>query len=137
MASLELRRVGLGVGVTALLPDDQAVEGIVLAQDPPGKAQGIDRPTINLLVATTNDELPDGFVMPDLTGMTVGTAQAELTKVGIKSAPPKFVDTPIASVGTGDELPKPPTRLGVVIAQLPVAGFRVDQSTLVKLTVSR
>jgi hypothetical protein len=41
VAALKLRRVGLNVGVTAFLPYGSAAEGTVLAQDPPGHAEGI------------------------------------------------------------------------------------------------
>src|SRR5271166_3951552 len=64
VAALRLRRVGLNVGVTARLPYPSAIEGTVLAQDPPARAQGIAQPNINLLVAATDDDAPDGFVMP-------------------------------------------------------------------------
>ena len=43
-----------------------AAEGTVLAQDPPAHAQGIARPSVNLLVAAASEDEPDGFVMPDL-----------------------------------------------------------------------
>src|ERR1700690_3871596 len=45
VAALELRRVGLEVGVIAQLPWSGAAEGMVLAQDPPAHAQGIARPS--------------------------------------------------------------------------------------------
>jgi beta-lactam-binding protein with PASTA domain len=137
VAELELRRVGLGVGTTARMPYGKAAEGTVLAQDPPAKAQGIARPSINLLVAAPDDEAADGFVMPDLTGLPVVSAQAELTRVGIKTADPRYVDVPVAAVGTGNVPLKPPVIPGVVMAQLPPAGSRVDQSTMVSLTVAK
>src|SRR5580658_11221188 len=68
VAALELRRAGLEVGAAAHLPYGNAAEGTVLAQDPPPHAQGIARPSINLLVAAPDDEAPDGYVMPDLAG---------------------------------------------------------------------
>jgi beta-lactam-binding protein with PASTA domain len=135
VAALELRRVGLEVGVTARLPSS-AAEGTVLAQDPPAHAQGIARPSVNLLVAVHGDDAPDGFVMPDLAGWPVVSAQAELTKVGIQSAT-NFVDAPVTPVGNGDALPKPPVKPGAVLAQWPPAGARVEQSTPVKLTVAK
>ena len=135
VAALELRRVGLEVGVTARLPSG-AVEGTVLAQDPPAHAQGIARPSINLLVAAPGDDAPDGFVMPDLAGWPVVSAQAELNRVGIQSVT-KFVDVPVAPVGNGDAFPKPPVKLGAVTAQWPLAGARVVQSDLVTLTVAK
>jgi beta-lactam-binding protein with PASTA domain len=55
LAALRLRRAGLEVGATARLPYTGAAEGTVLAQDPPAHAQGIAQPSINLLVAATDD----------------------------------------------------------------------------------
>jgi beta-lactam-binding protein with PASTA domain len=137
VAALTMRRVGLEVGATARLPYPKAAEGTVLAQDPPGHAQGIARPSINLLVAAPDDEGPDGFVMPDMVGWPVVTAQAALTRVGIKALPPSFVDVPVAPVGSGDAPPKPPVKPGAVISQSPPAGSRVDQSTVVRLTAAQ
>jgi beta-lactam-binding protein with PASTA domain len=137
VAALNLRRVGLEVGVTARLPYARAAEGTVLAQDPPAHAQGIARPSVNLLVAAPSDDAADGYVMPDLTGLPVVSAQAEMARVGIKSATPRFVMAPIAPIGFGGAAPKPPVRPGAVIAQQPPAGARVDQSTQVKLTVAK
>jgi len=67
----------------------------------------------------------------------VVTAQAELTKVGLKAATPSFVDVHVPPVGNGNALPKPPVKPGSVTAQQPPAGARVDQSALVKLTVAK
>ena len=137
VAALALRRVGLQVGITAYLPYAKAAEGTVLAQDPPAHAQGIAQPSINLLVAAPGDDAPDGFVMPDLSGLPIVTAQAQLAKVGIDSLPPTFVDVPISPIGTGNAPPKPPVKPGSVIAQQPPAGARVDQTAKVKLTVAK
>ena len=137
VAALELRRVGLEVGTTARLPYGNTAEGTVLAQDPPAHAQGIARPSINLLVAVADDEGPDGFVMPDLVGLPLTSAEGALTRVGIKTAPSSFVDVPVAPVGSGSAPPKPPVKPGSVIAQVPAAGLRVDQSTMVRLTAAK
>jgi beta-lactam-binding protein with PASTA domain len=137
VAALELRRVGLGVGTTARLPYGKTPEGMVLAQDPPPHAQGIARPSVNLLVAAPDNDAPDGFVMPDLVGLPVVSAQVALTRVGMKTAPPTFVDVPVAPVGSGDVQPVLPVKLGMVIGQAPLAGLRVDQNTMVKLTVAK
>jgi beta-lactam-binding protein with PASTA domain len=171
-AALNLRRVGLETGKVAHLPWSKSAggasqAGLVLAQDPPAKAQGIERPGINLLVAAEDDTAADGFVMPDLTGLPIVTAQALLTRVGIKSGEPKFVDAPLRPVagasiapavtgtvaGTApnsapgpapapDSRPAPvPIRStalpGVVIAQSPPAGFRVEVGSTVGLTVAK
>lgn len=137
VAALRLRRAGLEVGVTAKLPYNGAAEGTVLAQDPPAHAQGIAQPSVNLLVAAPDDTAPDGFVMPDLTGVPVITAQSMLAKVGIKTATPAFVDVPVPPVGTDAAPPAAQTLPGTVVAQQPVAGARVDQTTEVKLAVAK
>jgi beta-lactam-binding protein with PASTA domain len=136
-AELELRRAGLEVRATAKLPYAGAPEGTVLAQDPPAHAQDIAQPSVSLLVAVANDEAADGYVMPDLVGLPVVTAQSALAKVGIKSASPKYVDVPIGSIGTGSALPVQPVRPGIVTTQTPPAGARVDQDTIVRLTVAK
>jgi beta-lactam-binding protein with PASTA domain len=135
VAALQLRRVGLEVGVTARLPWSAAA-GTVLAQDPPAHAQGIAQPSINLLVAAAGDDAPDGFVMANLIGLPVVSAQRELAGVGIQSTT-TFVDVPIAPVGKEDAAPVLPVKPGAVMAQQPSAGARVEQSVLVKLTVAK
>jgi beta-lactam-binding protein with PASTA domain len=137
VASLTLRRAGLEVGTTAHLPSSQSVPGTVLAQDPPAHAQGIARPSVNLLVAAPDNEAADGFVMPDLTGLPVVTAQAQLAKVGVETAVPKYVVAAAASIGSGDAPSTSPVRPGSVIGQSPSAGSRVFQSAKVTLTVAQ
>ena len=137
VAALKLRRVGLDVGATAQLPYAGAEEGTVLAQDPPAHAQGIAGPSINLLVAAPSEETPDGFVMPDFNGVPIVAAQAILARVGLKRAPPTFVDVHVPDIGGANTPPKAPVAPGSVIAQQPPAGARVDQNTPVKLTVAK
>jgi eukaryotic-like serine/threonine-protein kinase len=153
-AALNLRRVGLETGTVARLP--WAAKGVsagtVLAQDPPARAQGIERPGINLLVAAEDDSTPDGFVMPDLTGLPIVTAQSLLTRVGIKSSEPKFVDVAIppvvgpatsAASGAGSSPGPAPAPVhgsalpGVVLSQSPPAGYRVEVGSTVALSVAK
>lgn len=137
LAALRLRRVGLEVGVTARLPYTGAPEGTVIAQDPPAHAKGIEQPSVNLLVAAPEDETPDGFVMPDVTGLPIVTAQAQLARVGLTSAVPEFVDVPVPPVDAGNAPANPSIPPGSVIAQDPIAGARVDTTQDVKLTVAK
>jgi beta-lactam-binding protein with PASTA domain len=137
VAALKLRRVGLAVGATAELPYGDAPEGTVLAQDPPAHAQGIEGPSINLLVAAPSEESADGFVMPDFIGVPIVTAQAILARVGLQGPPPNFVDVPVPAMGAGPAPPRPPVTPGSVIAQQPVAGARVYLNTPVILTVAK
>ncbi len=157
IAALNLRRVGLEAGTTAHLPWPSAEAGVVLSQDPPPRAQGIERPSINLLVAAADDNTVDGYVMPDLTGLPVVSAQSALTRVGIKFGEPKFVDvkfapvtapagSPIPAIGSGpaaaQSSPAPaPARAsslpGKVVSQQPPPGYRVDVGSTVSLTVAK
>ena len=136
-ASLQLRRAGLEVGEIARIPWSGVEEGTVLAQDPPPHAQGIEQPSVSLLVAAPSGETPDGYAMPDLEGMPIVTAQAVLAKVGIKTQTPVYADVPIAPMNSGNAPPKPPVRPGTVFAQSPPPGARVDLDTMVRLTVAK
>lgn len=136
-AALKLRRLGLSVGATAHLPWSASAEGMVLAQDPPAHAQGIEGPSISLLVAAPSDQLPDGFVMPDFSGVPIVSAQTTLERIGLKLATPIYVDVAVPPVGDGSTPPKPPQAPGSVIAQQPASGARVDTNTEIKLTVAR
>jgi beta-lactam-binding protein with PASTA domain len=137
VAELTLRRAGLEVAPAAHFPTAAVPEGTVLAQDPPAHAQDIAQPTVSLLVAAPDNEAPDGYVMPNLVGLPVLSAQSILTKVGIKSATPEYESVPVAPLGSGNAQPVPPIKPGSVIAQTPAAGTRVDQTTVVKLTAAR
>jgi beta-lactam-binding protein with PASTA domain len=137
LAALELRRAGLDVGTVAHLPLDGSSEGKVLAQDPPAHAQGIERPSVNLLLAAPQDASADGFVMPDFSGVPIVAAQAELTSIGIQSATPTFISVPIPPVGATGAPPAPLTAPGSVIGQQPPAGARVDQATVVHFSVAK
>jgi beta-lactam-binding protein with PASTA domain len=137
IASLELRRAGLEVGAAAHLPNASASQGAVLAQDPPAHAQDIEQPSVSLLVAAPDNETPDGYVMPDLTGVPIVTAQMDLARVGIKTATPAYIDVPVQPVGSGNAQPRLPVRPGSVVAQQPAAGARVDLTTEVSLTVAK
>ncbi len=92
---------------------------------------------MNLLVAAPDDDAPDGYVMPDLTGWPIRERAGGIGQVGIKTAPPSYVDVPVAPVGSGDAPPKLPVKPGSVLTQSPAAGSRVDQNTMVKLTVAK
>jgi beta-lactam-binding protein with PASTA domain len=134
VAELRLRGAGLEVGAIAHLPAASMVEGTVLAQDPPAHALDIAQPAVSLLVAAPNDEKPDGYVMPNLIGMPILSAQIQLSKVGINTLTPLYDAAPVGPIGNGSAPAEPLIRPGSVIAQFPSAGSRVDQSTTVRLT---
>lgn len=137
VAALRLRRAGLEVGTTAKLPFSGAEDGTVLAQDPPAHSHGIAQPSVNILVAAPANSAPDGYVMPDLIGIPVITAQQILTRIGLKVDTPAYADVSVPAVGNGTEPPKPPVAPGSVITQQPIAGARVDETTMIKLTAAK
>lgn len=151
-AALNLRHASLEEGAAAQIPWPAAEPGTILAQDPQAKAQGIERPSVNLLVAAPDDAHADGFVMPDLSGLPILTAQAMLTRVGIKFDPPKFQDVQIPAVSapgpasaspSGTAPPPVPAPIrpsaapGAVVGQSPPAGFKVEVGSTVSLTVAK
>lgn len=137
VAALRLRRAGLEVGVTAKLPFPAAEDGTVLAQDPSAHSHGIAQPSVNILVAAPDDAGPDGYVMPDLIGIPVITAQQLLSKIGLKVDTPTYAD--VNPPGEGNEAApgQPAVAPGSVIAQQPMAGARVDETNLIKLTAAK
>jgi beta-lactam-binding protein with PASTA domain len=74
--------------------------------------------------------------MPDLVGLPIITAQSELIKVGIKAAP-IYVSVSVGPIGSGNAPPVLPIRPGSVTSQSPPAGARVDQATMVRLSVAK
>lgn len=137
VAAMRLRRAGLQVGVTAKLLYNGAEDGSVLAQDPPAHSQGIAQPSVNILVSVPDTAAPDGYVMPDLTGVPIITAQEMLSRMGLKVDTPSYADVFVPAVSAGTEQPKPLIAPGAVIAQQPMAGARVDQATMIRLTAAK
>jgi eukaryotic-like serine/threonine-protein kinase len=137
VAALRLRRAGLQVGVTAKLPWPSAQDNAVLAQDPPAHSHGIAQPSVNILVAAPDNAAPDGYVMPDLTGLPVTAAMGQLTRIGLKVDPPTYIDVNVSPVGPAGTTPVPPIAPGSVITQQPLAGARVDQNTIIKLVAAK
>jgi beta-lactam-binding protein with PASTA domain len=142
-AALNLRRVGLETGAVARLPYPKVASGTVLAQDPPPKAQGIERPSVGLLVAAADDTTTDGFVMPDLVGLPIVSAQAALSRVGLKFGDPHFIDPPtqaippVSASGVTPAPPRPTALPGVVLSQQPPVGYRVEVGATVSLNVAK
>ena len=137
VAALRLRRAGLQVGVTAKLPWAATEDNTVLAQDPPAHSHGIAQPSVNILVAAPANAVPDGYVMPDLSGLPITSAIDQLTRIGLKVDPPTYVDVNIPPIGASGTTPAPPTPPGSVITQQPLAGARVDQNTTIKLVAAK
>jgi beta-lactam-binding protein with PASTA domain len=137
IAAIEVRRAGLQLGFVADLPWPSAQPGMVIAQSPPPNATGIARPSMNLLVAAAAPPaMEHGYVMPSLIGEPFATAALALTRAGLQQAPVQ--ELPISQPMPGAPpsaapLPAP----GTVVAQNPPAGYRVDATTPIMLTVAQ
>ena len=75
--------------------------------------------------------------MPDFTGIPIITAQAMLNKIGLKVDTPTYVDVLCPTSVRGPSSPNLRSSPGSVIAQQPMAGARVDQTTMIKLTAAK
>lgn len=142
-AILALRNSGLQTATAAELPDTAVAQGTVLAQDPPAHAQDIEQPSIHLLVAVPDTSEANGFLMPDLRGLSLSNIRVQLTRVGIRLAPVRFEQASIPQVAavsdTGTRLaPVAPVTLpGTILLQQPAAGSRIAVGDSVQLTVAR
>jgi beta-lactam-binding protein with PASTA domain len=94
---------------------------------------------MSLLVADATALTPDGIVMPDLTGQVLATAASAITRAGLKLAPPLDASVSIPPVSSANATQSLTVSVapGTVMSQSPAAGYRVDASTPVQLTVAR
>ncbi len=138
-ATIAIRRAGLDLGNVAHMPYAGASAGAVIAQNPASDAEGVERPSMSLLVADASLTDAGGIVMPELTGQLFVAAASAVTHVGLKLAP--VVDAPVGipalSSGGSAQVRTTPIAPGTVINQSPAAGHRVDASTPIQFTVAR
>jgi len=150
-ASINLRRLALDVGTLAYM-QAPGEAGTVLAQTPGPNASGIERPRVSLLLSQPTDPsaaTAPAFVMPSLTGLPLMTAAARASAAGlrvvsaeeIKPAAPTL--TPITTgpaqpAAPAPAIPAPPmpgSSTAVVVAQTPLAGYRVTKGDAVHLSI--
>ena len=138
-ATISMRRAGLDLGNVAHMPYASASPGTVIAQNPAPDAEGVERPSLSLLVADSAVTSPAGFVMPDFTGQLFSTAASTIAHAGLKTGPPLETQIPIASTAAvnGIQPPATPAAPGTIVRQMPLPGSRVDANTLVEFTVER
>jgi eukaryotic-like serine/threonine-protein kinase len=120
-AQVELLRGGMQLGEvsSAYLPGD--VTDTVTEQDPaPGHTE-VTGPHVNLLVSL--GPRPAAYVMPELTGLPITEAQAELGSAGLRLS--KLTPQPA-----------PDSAAGTVVSQTPARGQRVDSSSTIELQVA-
>ena len=124
LATMTIRRAGLEMGATAAMPWPDAQPGTVMAQSPAANAPDAASPVVNLLTAAEAPPAQNGLVMPDVEGQVFTAAALALTRAGLTVAPVQERAAP--GMGTG-----------IVIGQAPPAGYRVDPTMTVTLTVAK
>jgi eukaryotic-like serine/threonine-protein kinase len=118
-AELRLREDGLSiVGLSEVRSSDYP-SGAVIAQEPPAAAHGTE---VALLV--NRGEQANGYVMPDLIGVAGSRALDLLRAHGFR----------VSIVG---EIPYPGIPPGIVLRQLPAAGFQIGAGEPISLELSR
>jgi serine/threonine-protein kinase len=118
-ASLRLQEDGLSVTSVAEIRSAEYPSGAIIAQEPPGQAQGT---AVALLV--NRGEQSNRYVMPDLIGVTGSRAVDLLRARGFR----------VSIVG---ELLYPGVPAGTVLRQSPSAGFQIGAGEPISLEVSR
>jgi eukaryotic-like serine/threonine-protein kinase len=118
-AELRLQQDGLSVTSVAEVRSADYPSGAVIAQEPPGLAQGTE---VALLV--NRGEQSSRYVMPDLIGVSGSRAVDMLRARGFR----------VSIVG---ELPYPGIPPGIILRQFPSAGFQIGAGEPISLEVSR
>jgi beta-lactam-binding protein with PASTA domain len=149
-ASLVLRRQQLELGTVVHLPAP-GPSGVVLAQSPPPNTVGLNGPRVALLVSDDDSvSASASFVMPSITGMTLGAASARLATAGLHIAsaqqPEVVAPTPASPEGTDVAAVAPPVVVqpaepapvdtnAVIVSQSPAAGHKVTRADSIRVTL--
>jgi serine/threonine-protein kinase len=164
-ARIQLLRDGLQMGETSSLYLPGSTADTVMMQTPSAGALDAASPRVNILVSL--GEAPPSWVMPSVTGLPEFEAAQRLDNAGLKNlkivtdvepaasfpAPPSGIPTSSSAASTlpdgfvrfskAPETPAAPAappsnpRRGIVVAQTPAAGSRVDASTRIELHVAQ
>ena len=118
-AQMRLQEDGLSVVSLSEVRTAEYPSGTVIAQEPPQDAHGTE---VALLV--NRGEQANGYVMPDLIGVAGSRAVDLLRAHGFR----------VTIVG---EIPYPGIPPGIVLRQLPSAGFQIGAGEPISLEVSR
>jgi beta-lactam-binding protein with PASTA domain len=140
VAAIEVRRLGLELEESAQMPYAGATQGTVIAQNPEQGAAGVERPSVSLLVSTPMVASVPALVMPQLVGMSMANAEALVTRGGLKLGPIEnsYADAPALAGGEAGMAPDDtadPT--GIVMGQVPLAGYRVEPGAIITLRVAQ
>jgi len=115
---IALLRNGLQVGEVSSAYSDAAPADTVMVQDPTAGTNNAATSHVDMLVSLGPH--PPEYVMPDLRGLTLGEAEGKIAAAGLK-------------VGKIGFAPMSGSSHGVVFAQTPAHGARVDSATAIDL----
>lgn len=118
-AQIVLKQNNVTLSQTADIQSGEYPQGVVVAQDPPGKSRA---PSVSLLI--NRGEAGVTYVMPDLIG-TSGSRVAEILRRRLFR---------VTIVG---EVPYPGLPPGTVVRQSPQAGFQLAPGDPITLEISR
>jgi eukaryotic-like serine/threonine-protein kinase len=144
VAAIEVRRVGLELEEMAQMPFTGAAPGTVIAQNPQQGAEGVERPSVSLLIAAPAPPQVSAMVMPQLIGMPLATAAAVVVHAGLKVGPVQNVESsaPASSASSDDDAggmapADTVDPIGTVLSQSPSAGHRVEPGMMVTFRVAQ
>ncbi len=147
VAAIEVRRLGLDLEETAQMPDNALPPGTVIAQNPQQGAEGVERPSVSLLISAPAPATPVAYVMPPVTGMPLAAATALLARAGLKVGPvqssyetqPAAASPVPAALASGEDMAPADTvdPAGTVVSQSPLSGHRVEPGMTVTLRVAQ
>ena len=153
--AINLKRLGLELGTVGHIAAPGPA-GVVVAQTPPPRAEGIDRPRVSVLLSEPVEDSvdsKDGYVMPSLVGLTLSSAYARAGAAGLRIVSAEDVTpAPDASVAAATTTGGSPAAAapaasaaaapvaaglgpGIVAAQSPLAGHRVSKGDSVRLSL--
>jgi beta-lactam-binding protein with PASTA domain len=148
-AVITIRQLGLELGAVVHLPAPGPLD-VVIGQNPSPDAGEMTSPGISLVVSDP-EAAGASYVMPSLVGLTYSAAAVRVEAAGLHvvaaDEPPIATVTPApapatpntpAAPDTGAQATTPveqPTS-GIVVAQSPLAGYRVQQGDTVHITLS-
>jgi eukaryotic-like serine/threonine-protein kinase len=121
-AQVELLRGGMQLGEVSSFYQPGRVADIVAEQDPAPGTSDVTGPHVDLLVSL--GARPPAYVMPELTGLTLGEAQSKLGSAGMRLSK---LTPESAAAGVS---------AGTVVGQTPPRGQRIDSNSTIELQVA-
>jgi beta-lactam-binding protein with PASTA domain len=138
-AEINVRRRGLTVGYVAQVALADVPQDQIASQSPPANASNVSVPKIDLLVSLGPE--PGAYLMPNLTGQPLGSAQLALQDAGMHVGKVSLAAAGASNESAGTS-PQPPSAppvapnpASMIVAQNPAPGTRVTAGSTINLDV--